>query len=261
MDEGTPGATPSAVSAPVAPAKAGWRGELRTLFSGIHLPGAVACVVASCALILSHYQGDIGFFGTYLSAGLTGIKAELYPFLYWLLASFVLFLPLPLVAAALTPGIRLKDTGLGPGNWRFGLLATAVIAAAFLPIVFIASRTATFSEHYPLCGAARASVGAFLVYEACYAIYFVGWESLFRGYLLFSLEPSMGKMAVFATMMPFVVIHYGKPEPEVFGSVIAGLALGFLALRTRSFWYGALIHILAALSMDVFATWGKLDGR
>jgi len=68
-------------------------------------------------------------------------------------------------------------------------------------------------------------------------------------------------MAVFATMLPFVVIHYGKPEPEVFGSIVAGVALGLLALRTRTFWYGAFIHIAAAMSMDIFATWGRFGGR
>jgi membrane protease YdiL (CAAX protease family) len=64
----------------------------------------------------------------------------------------------------------------------------------------------------------------------------------------------MGRMAAFVQMMPFALLHFGKPPEEMLGSVIAGVALGLLALRTRSFWYGALVHAAVALSMDLLVT-------
>jgi membrane protease YdiL (CAAX protease family) len=134
------------------------------------------------------------------------------------------------------------------------------VLIVFLPIVFVASRFQAFAGHYPLCSAARDSWGLFLIYELAYAAYFVAWEYLYRGYLLFSLEPSMGKMAVFAQMMPFALIHFGKPEAETFGAIVAGIFLGQLALRTRSFWYGAIIHIAVAVTMDVLTAWPSLTG-
>ena len=48
-------------------------------------------------------------------------------------------------------------------------------------------------------------------------------------------------------------MHYSKPLPEALGSIIAGVLLGVLALETRSFLYGAAIHWLVAMSMDVIA--------
>lgn len=229
--------------------------EVRAALSGFDLPAVVATLVGMSALIVSHYQGDTSYFRSHFGDGLSGAKADYYPYAYWHLASFTLYLALPLLACALTPGIRARDTGVGLGDWRLGAKATLLLVAAFVPIVWAASRTETFSAHYPLCGAAKRSLPVFVAYEFTFMLYFVGWEYLFRGYLLFSFEKSMGKAAILAQTLPFVVIHYGKPEAEVFGSIVAGIALGVLALRTRSFWYGAALHVAAAFSMDLFASY------
>ncbi len=69
------------------------------------------------------------------------------------------------------------------------------------------------------------------------------------------LRRSMGSSAIFAMMIPYVMIHIGKPMIECFGAVIAGIVLGTLALNTRSIWSGFLIHVSVALSMDILAIW------
>ncbi len=249
-----PGAPPSE---PASPAWLRlWR-EVVGLLRWLDLPATVAMVVAMVALVVSHHHGDTWFyrshFARFIGQGSTPIY-EYLPTLYWHLASFTLYMLFPLAAAALTPGTRLRELGLGLGDWRFGLKATALVCACFLPVVFAASRFDTFARHYPLCGAAKSSVGMFLAYEASFAAYFIAWEFIFRGYLLFTFEKSMGRAAVLAQTMPFVIMHFGKPELETLGSIVAGVALGLLALRTRSLWYGAVIHIAAASSMDLFAT-------
>jgi hypothetical protein len=211
-------------------------------------------MLAMALLVLSHHQGDVNFWNSHLGALMKGKPlAEVAGYLYWFWASVALYLVAPVMALALTPDIRVRETGIGLGDWRAGLLISGAVLAAFLPIVYVASLSPAFAGHYPLAGAAKANLRTFAIYEISYAAYFIGWEYLFRGYLLFSLEKGMGKLAVFAQMMPFVVAHFGKPEAETFGSIFAGVGLGLLALRTRSFWYGALIHIAVAVSMDCFA--------
>ncbi len=208
-------------------------------------------------LVVSHHQGDVNFFAAHFGDALKKFPpamANIAGYLYWFWASIALYGLLPLAAAALTPGLRVGETGVGLGDRRAGLLVTGLALLLFLPVVYLASTQPAFADHYPLCPAAKATPRAFLIYELSYAAYFVAWEYLFRGYLLFSLEKSMGKMAVFAQMMPFVVAHFGKPEAETMGSILAGIFLGLLALRTRTFWYGAIIHIVVAVSMDCFAT-------
>ncbi len=54
-------------------------------------------------------------------------------------------------------------------------------------------------------------------------------------------------------LIPYVLIHYGKPLPETLGAAAAGLTLGYLALRHRSFWLGVAVHWAVALAMDLSA--------
>ncbi len=57
-------------------------------------------------------------------------------------------------------------------------------------------------------------------------------------------------------IVPYCMIHYGKPMPETLGAIGAGLILGTLAMRTKSIWGGVLIHIGVAMTMDVLALQG-----
>jgi membrane protease YdiL (CAAX protease family) len=96
-------------------------------------------------------------------------------------------------------------------------------------------------------------VDRFILYELAYVIYFVGWEFIYRGFMLFGLARPLGYYAVFIQTIPFALLHFGKPQVETLSAVLAGILLGYLALRTRSFWYGWLLHILVATSNDVLA--------
>ena len=79
----------------------------------------------------------------------------------------------------------------------------------------------------------------------------LSWEFFFRGYMLFGLEERFGKYSVLIQMIPFTILHHGKPFAESLGAILAGILLGVIALETRSFIYGALLHWLVAVSMDV----------
>ena len=64
--------------------------------------------------------------------------------------------------------------------------------------------------------------------------YFVAWEFVFRGWMLFGLAPRLGPgLAIVLQALPFSLMHTGKPELEAYGLILAGLALGALAWRTR----------------------------
>jgi len=54
-------------------------------------------------------------------------------------------------------------------------------------------------------------------------------------------------------VIPYALIHVHKPLPEALAAVVAGLVLGWLAVKTRSIWPGVLVHGSVALMMDVFA--------
>jgi membrane protease YdiL (CAAX protease family) len=99
----------------------------------------------------------------------------------------------------------------------------------------------------------RAGLLTFLIYESAYALYFVGWEFFHRGFLTIGLQPVFGWYAVFIVAIPFGIMHVGKPFPEAYGAVIASIVLGWLAIRTRSSWYGFFLHAGIAVTMDTLA--------
>ena len=174
-------------------------------------------------------------------------------YLYWFWGSALLFFVVPLVLAALTPGVRVRELGAGLGDWRYGLKATGLLYLVMLPFVVGASFTPAFANHYPMAKAAAGSWWSLVSYELGYAAYFVGWEFLYRGLLCVGLFPRLGAGAIVLHAIPFAVMHAGKPEAEAYGSIVAAIALGVVAVRARSFWYGAFLHALIATTMDALA--------
>ena len=175
----------------------------------------------------------------------------LYLPIYFTACGLSLFL-LPLIT---TPFIKNNDAfGLKIGNWkvwRTDLFAGSVI---IITIVIIFGRLEYFSAIYPLFKRAKESWKIFLLYECAHFIYLSGWEFLFRGYMLFSLRNETGdSIAIIIQMIPFVILHAGKPELESFVSIISGIILGIMAIRGKSVFPCMLLHFVAALSMDLLA--------
>lgn len=234
---------------------------------------AVLMTGACAFLIISHYQGSVSFFRDQFGPAFSKHPwSSALPYFWWFGTSLVLYMLLPLALSYGTKGRFVRNFGMGLGDWRAGLLISALFLLVMVPAVYVASKTKAFAGQYPLAGQGAftsyvdgdktkpfISVPLFLIYELAYFAYFIGWEFLYRGWLLNGLLPWFGRGgAILIQMMPFAIMHLGKPEPEALGSIIAGVALGVLALRTRSFWYGAFLHGSIAVTMDLFSSWPYL---
>ena len=80
-----------------------------------------------------------------------------------------------------------------------------------------------------------------------------GWEFIWRGYTLFGLKDKFGYYAIFIQMIPFVILHNGKPPLETFSSILGGLGLGVLTYMTRSVFYCIIIHFFVMFIIDFFS--------
>ena len=168
----------------------------------------------------------------------------------WALATTVLQLVIPLLLIKLVHKKRIRDHGwIAKGFFKHIWLYLG--AFAFMaPFVWYASTKPEFLWRYPFVYAAREDGLVLLQWWSFYIIQFVALESFFRGYLLFTLERAFKWNACFIMAVPYCMIHFHKPAMECFGALIAGVALGAFALRFRSFYGGALLHVLVALMMD-----------
>ncbi len=253
------------------------RGALRDLLAILVTTRLVwfASITAAVVLTVSRFHASTGEYrqlmqlaetpGTVLSRVLTlmrhlGIAARLdaamgpvADHIYWFVSSLVLFMVIPLLAAAVVPGIRIRELGVGTGDWRYGLKAFLLLYCIMLPFVVAASFSPTFVGQYPMSAGAATSWRALISYQAAYYAYFIGWEFVYRGLLCVALYPQLGAPVILLSAIPFGVMHAGKPELEAFGSIVAAIALGAVAVRARSFWYGALLHSAVAGTMDALA--------
>ena len=180
---------------------------------------------------------------------------ELWRLGYWASWRVLGYLIIPLIVVAAHPRLRkmpigLSFRGMGGHIWIYVVLFVPVLIA-----VFVVSFMDVFNSYYPFYDNAYRSWFDFLVWEAFYIAQFLALEFFYRGFMIQPLKRSMGTSAIFAMMIPYVMVHFGKPMLECFGAIVAGIVLGTLALRTRSIWSGFLIHVSVAVSMDVLAIW------
>ncbi len=213
----------------------------------------VVTLTVAFSLTLVEYFGDRAFVARLWPKILTGYYADLAVFAWWSVSRFVGYVVIPIISVFLTPALSLRHCGLGTSGFARHLWVYAVLLLIVLPVIVFISFQQDFKEYYPFYDYASRSWFDFLAWELLYAVQFVSLEFLFRGYMLHPLKKSLGAYSIFLMVIPYCMIHYGKPYLEPNAAIVAGVVLGTLSLRTGSIWCGCLIHISVALAMDLAA--------
>jgi uncharacterized protein len=178
---------------------------------------------------------------------------ELTRLIWWGLMNLVWYVGPAVMAIRLVLRRPLAGFGLGGGravsHWRLYLVMLAIM----LPLVAAVSFTEHFQTVYPFYRPAliEGVTWRLGVWWLVYATQFVSLEFFFRGFMVHGLRPHLGFASIGVMMVPYTMIHFGKPPLEATAAILAGLALGALSLRTRSIWLGAMLHISVAAAMDV----------
>ena len=212
--------------------------------------------VAALSLTLQEYIGDRGAFEAWFRPRGPDKYFELKGFAWWSSWRVIGYVILPLTTIALLPREHIRDYHLSPRGFIRHFWVYLTLFVLILPAVIAASTTASFRHTYPFYRMANRSHFDLWTWEAFYAAQFLSLEIFFRGFLLQGLRRAVGANAIFVMIVPYCMIHYGKPLPETLGAIFAGVILGTLAMRTRSIWGGVLIHVGVALTMDVLALRG-----
>jgi len=181
---------------------------------------------------------------------------ELWGFVWWSGWRVIGYVLLPMLVIVLLPGEHLRDYNISFRGFFKHLWIYVLLFLLVLPAVIQASTTGTFRHTYPFYRLANRSQFDLWAWEGLYAVQFMSLEFFFRGVLLQGLRRALGANAIFVMLVPYCMIHYGKPMAETFGAIGAGLILGTLAMRTKSIWGGVLIHVGVATTMDVLALGG-----
>jgi membrane protease YdiL (CAAX protease family) len=124
-----------------------------------------------------------------------------------------------------------------------------------LPLIYLVSQHQSFLLKYPFY---KPSLNEplyeyFLWWEILYFIQFIGVEFFFRGFLIHATKHRFGIYSVYVSLLPYVMIHFGKPFPETIGAIAAGLVLGLLSYKSKSVIPGIFLHYSVAITMDILA--------
>ena len=223
---------------------------------------AVVTLIAACVLLLVFgLWGRPGFMrGQNLDAvaALFGLDAtseyyQLLRYLYWAVTSVLVRILAPCLVIWLVLKERPSDFGYRLRGTTKHAWIYLLMFVAMLPIIAAVSFSQGFQIKYPMYGQAIQGWDHFIPYEIAYGIQFFGVEAFFRGFLTFGLYQRFGYYALLVMVIPYSMVHFGKPPLEVFAAIPAGLLLGFLALRTGSWLYGALLHWAVGITMDLAA--------
>jgi membrane protease YdiL (CAAX protease family) len=242
---------------------------------------AVALLAAAGVGLVAYTYLTPPLGGPRLAASLPGIGAlpgDLPVYAWRFLLSFLVLGALPL-AAALALGER--PTGLGlrwprplSRRWVFPLLLGVVVLGSLAgaynaPIFGYYPYSRTLTESRP------GGAAGFLLHAVLYvALYYLPWELLFRGILVFPLlrlvdgrggagsKPGAAALLAVACLqaLPSTLLHFGHPWSETLAALPFGLAAGWLALATGSILPGLALHAAAGLFLDLFILLRRVGG-
>ncbi len=175
---------------------------------------------------------------------------------HWVGFCLIGYVLLPALYLKLT-GRKLRDFYLGFSGfarhaWTYGLLFLVVI----LPVVIVSFQPA-YQQIYPFYPHAQRSWFDLIAWELLYGVQFFALEFFFRAFLLQGLRPFIGYGAVFFAVIPYCMLHFQKTLSESLGAILAGIALGSLAMKYRSLWGGVCLHWAIAISMDLLSLFQK----
>ena len=137
---------------------------------------------------------------------------RLTPYYYW--DRVILYLVIPLFIILVFFRENPKEYGFSLGDWKAGLIITALGILFMAPIIYyLGSGDASMQEYYkPFTKNLPWTTFLDLI----------GWEFLFRGWILFGYARKFGPEALWVQAVPFAFMHLGKPELETLSTIFGG---------------------------------------
>ncbi len=218
-------------------------------------------VLLSTPVILTTFRnyGTKEFYLHHLASGFwlfgnEGLASALYTFS----SSLILLGLLPALMIKFVFHEPLSLYGVRLGDWQLGLKAFLILAPIMMALTFPSSRMQSFTAEYPLYKGAGGSPSHFMFYSLLYVVYYVGWEFFFRGYMQFGLGKRLGDWnAILVQTLASCLLHIGKPDAEIYSSILGGIVWGIVVFRTQSLLPALLLHWLLGVSLDAFIIYLK----
>ena len=137
------------------------------------------------------------------------------------------------------------DFGLRLGNYKLWGFYVAITVLIAIPVLYVGSLFSSVGQYY------TKSFDCYSFFTQMVPLLFA-WEYLLRGFLLFGLKEKFKETSILIQMVPFVLLHIGKPEIEILMCIPMGLWFGYIAYRGKSFWPAFITHTFINFILKYF---------
>lgn len=227
--------------------------DLFQLFRGANLRPTLILLVSVVVIVTWKTAGNQGFYHRHLADFVQRGDPIAAAAWYQMAMTLVLLGVLPACLTRFAFGMPLASVGLGKGSLKAGLLLFALTVPFILWIAHANASSAEFRAVYPLNRAACHLSATFAAHVASLGLFYLGWEFHFRGFLQQGLGALLGPAAgLWVQVLASCLLHFDRPEPELWASIPAGLLWGLQANYTGAIWTGVAQHWLLGATLDYF---------
>lgn len=200
--------------------------EIYSFFKNIYTETVILCM-ATLFLVLGRYQP--------IGSSLT-------------LSYLIYYAILPVLTILIILRKNPLDYGLKVGNYKLWGFYVAITVLIGIPVLYIGSLFSSVGQYY------TKPFDYYIFLTQMVPILFA-WEYLLRGFLLFGLMKKFEEASILIQMVPFVLLHLGKPEIEILMCIPMGLWFGYIAYRGKSFWPAFITHVFINFTLKYFVNY------
>jgi membrane protease YdiL (CAAX protease family) len=228
--------------------------SLPEIFSKENIKPTIILLIAPLVLTTWKYYGTKAFYLAHLSDifvlfNSAAMTAEWYNYL----SAFILLGISSIIIIKLIFRESPADYGLQIGDWKFWIPAALVVGAVMIGLSYPSSKDPQYIVEYPLYKGAGDSLQLFALHAFAYLIFYISWELFFRGFMQSGLTPRFGIWgAILVQVALSCIVHIGKPDSEIYSSILGALVWGILVFRSKSIWPAVTTHWLLGISLDYF---------
>ncbi|MFW5715199.1 MAG: CPBP family intramembrane glutamic endopeptidase [bacterium] len=147
-----------------------------------------------------------------------------------------------------------ENSGLTLPGGAGVLLWTLLPIGVVLAVTLLRSGKGIPLDFYPQVRRSEWNRRRILLNALFWILYLIGYEYVFRGYLLFPLVAELGLNSTVALNASlYALAHIYKGPGEAFGAFFLGIIFCLIALATGSFLIPLIMHIIMALGNDMTA--------
>lgn len=161
------------------------------------------------------------------------------------------------ICVLLFKNISPETTGLNFENFDTSIIWILGLGAVVIIMNYFAARTDDNLAMYPQIRVPSPWSTPLKISSALtWSSYLLGYEFMFRGFLLFSCVAELDMtLAIVINTALYALVHLPKGWKETIGAIPLGIVLCILTLKTGNIWIAFFVHVAMALSNEWWSLW------